>query len=116
MENTMRYAVMIAAPADAADDLSPEEIAGVIRDYQTLLADPRVVIHGQLQPVETATNVRVVDGKTLVTDGPFADTKEVLGGFAVIDAANLDDVLQFAARIPAASRCGVVEVRPIVER
>ena len=69
----------------------------------------------QLQDAETATTVRVRDGETLTTDGPFAETKEQLGGYYLIDCGSLDEVIEFAARIPAAER-GVVEVRPVVER
>jgi hypothetical protein len=65
-----------------------------------------------LQPVTTATSVRVRDGKTLLTDGPFAETAEQLGGYYLIEAANLDDATAIAARIPGA-RAGTIEVRPI---
>jgi hypothetical protein len=111
----MRYALMICAPPDHADALTDAEREAVVRDYSALTGDPRNVAHAQLQPVDTATSVRVVDGKLLVTDGPFADTKEVLGGFALIEAANLDEVIELAAGIPAARMGGVVEIRPIVE-
>jgi hypothetical protein len=67
-----------------------------------------------LQPTRTATTVRVRDGKTLVSDGPFAETKEQLGGFYVIDARDLDDAIAIASRIPPA-RWGTIEVRPIWE-
>lgn len=67
-----------------------------------------------LYPTSTATSVRVRDGRTLVTDGPFAETREQLGGYYLIDAANLDEALSIAERIPAARR-GTIEVRPIVE-
>jgi hypothetical protein len=67
-----------------------------------------------LQPVETATSVRVAGGRTLVTDGPFADTKEVLGGFCLIEAADLDEAIELAARVPAVRLGGVVEIRPVV--
>jgi hypothetical protein len=60
--------------------------------------------------------VRVVDGRTLMTDGPFADTKEVLGGLCLIEVADLDEAIEFAARIPAARFGGTVEVRPVVPR
>ncbi len=65
-----------------------------------------------LQPISTATSVRVRDGKTLLTDGPFAETAEQLGGYYLIEAANLDDATAIAARIPGA-RGGTIEVRPI---
>jgi hypothetical protein len=67
-----------------------------------------------LQPVTTATSVRVRDGKRLVTDGPFAETREQLGGYFLIDAENLDTAIDIAARIPG-SRWGTVEVRPVIE-
>ena len=70
----------------------------------------------QLQPVHTATTVRVQDGEALLTDGPFADTKEVFGGYYLIDVDGLDAALAFAARIPSARLGGSVEVRPVVER
>jgi hypothetical protein len=69
----------------------------------------------QLQDADTATTIRVRDGETLTTDGPFAETKEQLGGYYVIDCGSLDEAIEFAARIPAAER-GAVEVRPLVER
>jgi len=82
--------------------------------FAALADDPRCVGKAQLQPAETATCVRVAGGRTLMTDGPFADTKEVLGGFALIEAANLDEAIELAARIPAVRLGGVVEVRPVV--
>jgi hypothetical protein len=67
-----------------------------------------------LHPIATATSVRVRDGKRLVTDGPFAETREQLGGFFLIDAADLDNAIEIAGRIPGA-RLGTVEVRPVLE-
>jgi hypothetical protein len=67
-----------------------------------------------LQPVSTATSIRVRDGKRVVIDGPFAETREQLGGFFLVDAKDLDEALEIAARIPAA-RKGTVEIRPAVE-
>jgi hypothetical protein len=66
-----------------------------------------------LQPVSTATTVRVRDGKTLTTDGPFAETREQLGGYYLIEAANLDEAIGIAAKIPSAS-LGSIEIRPIM--
>ena len=68
----------------------------------------------QLQPIATATSVRVRDGKELITDGPFAETHEQLGGYFLIEAKNLDEATAIAARIPSA-RTGTIEVRPLVE-
>jgi hypothetical protein len=69
---------------------------------------------GPLHPVSTATSVRVRDGKRLVTDGPFAETREQLGGYFMIDVENLDDAIGIAARIPGA-RKGTIEIRPVLE-
>jgi len=67
-----------------------------------------------LQPVSTATSVRIRDGKRLVTDGPFAETREQLGGYFLVDAKDLDEAIGIAARIPGA-RKGTVEIRPVIE-
>jgi hypothetical protein len=85
-------------------------------DFLALTDDARYVGGAQLQSAETATCVRVTGGRTLMTDGPFADTKEVLGGFALIEAANLDEAIELAARIPITRLGGVVEIRPVVPR
>jgi hypothetical protein len=80
-----------------------------------LREEPGFLDGGQLQPVHTATSVRVGNGQTLVTDGPFAETREVFGGYYIFDVEDLDRALGLAARIPAARLGGVVEVRPLVE-
>jgi hypothetical protein len=84
------------------------------RAYTTELQEKGVFVGGaQLQPTATATTVHVRDGEQIVTDGPFADTKEQLGGYYVIEAESVDDALEWAARIPSA-RLGRIEVRPLV--
>jgi hypothetical protein len=85
-------------------------------EYVALTSDSRYVDSAQLQPVETATTVRVQEGRTLTTDGPFADTKEVFAGYYVLEAEHLDEAIELAARIPAARLGGAIEVRPLVER
>ena len=75
-----------------------------------------LVAAGRLHPTTTATTVTAISGETELTDGPFAITKEVLGGYYLIEADNLDAALELAARIPAARRGGAIEVRPVVER
>lgn len=112
----MQYALMIYARPGIDEDLSDAEREAVRAEYVALEEDARCVRAAQLHPAEMATSVRVVGGRTLVTDGPFADTKEVLGGFCLVEAANLDEVLEMAARIPAARFGGTVEVRPVVPR
>jgi hypothetical protein len=81
---------------------------------QQLKSDGQFLAGSQLQPTSTATSVRVRDGKRLVTDGPFAETREQLGGYYLVDAKNLDEAIGIAARIPSA-RIGTIEVRPVVE-
>jgi hypothetical protein len=112
----MQYAVMVYVEPGYEEQLSDVEREALYAEYAVLADDPRCVGVAQLQPGEAATSVRVVGGRTLMTDGPFADTKEVLGGFCLIEAADLDEVLELAARIPAARLGGVVEVRPVVRR
>jgi Uncharacterized protein conserved in bacteria len=112
----MRYAVMIYAKPGYDEALSEVEREAAYAEYLALADDARCVSVAQLQPADTATSVRVVGGRTLMTDGPFADTKEVLGGFCLVEAADLDEVLELAARIPAARLGGTVEVRPVVQR
>lgn len=79
-----------------------------------LHAKGQYIVSAPLHPVATATSVRVRDGKRLVTDGPFAETREILGGFHLIDVANVDEAIAIAARHPGA-RHGTVEVRPVME-
>jgi hypothetical protein len=112
----MQYAMMFYAEPGYAEALPEAERAAVLAEFAALLDDPRCVTAAQLQPAETATCVRVAGGRTLMTDGPFADTKEVLGGFCLIEAANLDEVLELAARVPVTRHGGVVEIRPVVTR
>jgi hypothetical protein len=112
----MQYALLINVKPGSFADLTPEQQAAISAEYYAIADDPRCVGGEQLQGIETATTVRVQDGQTLVTDGPFADTKEVFGGYYVFEADSLDAVLAVAARIPAARMGGGVEVRPLVER
>jgi hypothetical protein len=112
----MQYAMMIYAEPGYAEALPDAEREAVLAEFAALLDDGRCVTAAQLQPAETATCVRVAGGRTLMTDGPFADTKEVLGGLVLVEAANLDDVLELAARVPVTKFGGIVEVRPVVAR
>ncbi|WP_053203511.1 YciI family protein [Jiangella muralis] len=110
----MQYALMFYAEPGHEAELSDAERAAVRAEYEALRGDRRFLSGAQLQPAETATSVRVAGGRTLLTDGPFADTKEVLGGICLIEAANLDEAIELAAAIPVARHGGVVEVRPLV--
>ena len=96
--------------------LSEDEQRQVFADYQGINETPGVESGVQMQPPDTATTVRVADGKTLTTDGPFVETKEALGGYLFFEADDLDAAIELAARIPAARLGGAIEVRPLVER
>jgi hypothetical protein len=112
----MQYALAIYVEPAYLEALPDAEREAVYAEFLALPDDARWVGGVQLQPAETATCVRVEGGRMLMTDGPFADTKEVLGGICMVEAANLDEAMELAARIPAARFGGVVEVRPVVQR
>jgi hypothetical protein len=94
--------------------LSEDEQNAISQEYFAISGAPGVTGGDQLQPATTATTVRVQDGRTLTTDGPFAETKEELGGYYLMEADDLDSALEIAARIPAARLGGAIEVRPVV--
>ena len=100
---------------EAWSRLSEEEQQQVYADYQAINKTPGVTPGQGLQPAETATTVRVEDGQTLTTDGPFVTVKEALNGFLTYEADDLDAAIELAARIPAARMGGAIEVRPIQE-
>jgi hypothetical protein len=114
-EPQMQYALLIYSKPGAAEALSAKEREANHREYLDIKKLPGVVGGASLHPVETATTVRVQDGQTLVTDGPFADTKEVFGGFYLIEADDLDQATELAARLPAARLGGSVEIRPVID-
>jgi len=107
----VKYALLIYSNEDGGPP-NPE----ITAEYMAINELPGTVGGAQLQPAATATTVRVENGSTLTTDGPFAETKEVLGGFYLFEADDLDAALDVAARVPAARMGGSVEVRPLVER
>jgi hypothetical protein len=119
----MKYLLMIhqgdaPTPRDpeAWAKLSEDEQRAVYADYQAINETPGVTPGVELQPAESATTVRVEEGKTLTTDGPFVTVKEALAGWLVYEADDLDAAIELAARIPAARLGGAIEVRPLVER
>jgi hypothetical protein len=114
----MKYLLQIYSnfASDEFERLPADEQEAIVGDYVAIEQSPGVIGGNQLQPVETATTVRVQDGETLLTDGPFVDAKEHLGGYFLVDVDDLDRALAIAARIPAARMGGAVEVRPLVER
>ncbi|MGN6255162.1 MAG: YciI family protein [Solirubrobacterales bacterium] len=97
------------------DELSAEEQGAVYAAYQEINGDPRTTPGVRMEPPETATTVRVADGETLTTDGPFAETKEAIGGYFFLEADDLDAAIEMAAKVPAARLGGAVEVRPLAE-
>ncbi len=117
----MKYMLLIhqgTTPTPQTDDwknLSEAEQGAVYAAYKALNETPGVTPGLGLQPPETATTVRVQDGRTLTTDGPFAEIKEAIGGYLLFEADDLDAAIEVAAGIPAASMGGAVEVRPIAE-
>jgi hypothetical protein len=110
----MKYALLIYTNPDEMAGMDDAEAEAVTAEYYAIRDEPGCVGGGHLQPVETATTVRVQDDKTLTTDGPFADTKEVFGGYYLFDLDNIDAAIELAARVPAARLGGSVEVRPLV--
>ena len=114
----MKYLLQIYPPAarEELERMPEEERQAIVEEYLAIGRSPEVIGGEQLQPIETATTVRVENGETLLTDGPFVDAKEHLGGFCLVQADDLDAALDIAARIPAARMGGAVEIRPLVER
>jgi hypothetical protein len=118
----MKYMLLIhqgTAPTPRSPDewatLSEDEQNAVYADYKAINETPGVSPGLQLADPETATTVRVQDGKTLTTDGPFVELKEAIGGYLLLEADDLDAAIALASRIPAARLGGAIEVRPIAE-
>ncbi len=114
----MRYLLMICTDENAIGALSPEEGSAMLADYAAFgeeMSRRGVLKSGErLRPTTDATTVRVRAGELLVADGPFAETKEQVGGYYLVDCGDLDEAIEVASRIPAASH-GTIEVRPIWE-
>jgi hypothetical protein len=113
----MQYMLLIYNDPHGWDSLSDDERGAIYNAYGTftaeLQASGKMVAGDALQAIDTATSVRVRDGETLTTDGPFAETKEVLGGYYLIDVDTLDEALEWGAKVPGA-QYGTIEVRPVV--
>ena len=114
----MQYMLLIYGDEKAWNRLSEDEIKATMQaygEYSKELADSGAMRGGsELAPVSTATTVRVRNGKALTTDGPFAETKEQLGGYYLIEVANLDEAIKWAAKVPSAA-FGSIEIRPQTE-
>lgn len=113
----MKYMLLInqGTALEVQDALPSDEKATVWRDYQAINETPGVTPGVRMASPDSATTVRVEDGRTLTTDGPFVETKEALGGYLFVEADDLDAAIDLAARIPAARYGGAVEIRPLVE-
>ncbi len=115
----MRYMLLIYSNEHATEEMSPEEEDRIKAGHRAVMEETsrRGLFKGAepLEPTRTATTVRIQNGKTLVTDGPFAETKEQLAGYYILDCKDLDEALEWAAKIPTAcgGGAGCVEVRPI---
>ena len=115
----MKYMLLIQSGSpvwERFNAMAEEEQKAILGEYLAIGDAPGVLAGHQLQPADTATTVRVDDGRTLTTDGPFIEAKEELGGYFLYEADNLDAAIDMAARVPAARMGGAVEVRPVVER
>jgi hypothetical protein len=111
----MEFLALIHASDDGWNELSDEERQTVYKRYMEFSDRPEVVGGAELQETNTATTIRVRNGDSVVTDGPYAEVKEALGGFFILEAESIDDACKLAAEIPAAER-GAIEVRPIYVR
>jgi hypothetical protein len=114
----VKYMMLINLGPKARDwqSLPEDEQKAIVAGWQALNATPGVTPGNQLQSPDTATTVRVQDGRTLTTDGPFVEVKEALGGFLLFEADDLDAAIELAAKIPTARMGGAIEIRPVVER
>jgi hypothetical protein len=111
----MKYMLLIYLEEDALNQSEREDCYRKSTELaHELKSNGQFLASSPLQPVATATSVRIREGKRLVTDGPFAETREQLGGFYMVEAKNLDEAIGIAGRIPAA-RVGTVEIRPLIE-
>lgn len=111
----MKYMLLIYADEQVRSDAEREQCYQESAQFaHELESKGQYIAASPLQPVATATSIRMRDGKPFVTDGPFAETREQLGGYFLIDAKNLDEAIDIAARIPAGQK-GTVEIRPVLE-
>jgi hypothetical protein len=114
----VKYLLLIYDDESVWSSMSEEDSQAIMGEYfaysEKVFGAGAAKAGDALQPTATATTVRVRDGQTLTTDGPFAETKEQLGGYYLLDVANLDEAIEWASRIPSA-RWGSIEVRPLME-
>ena len=111
----MKYMLLVYDNPANWTDVTEEQMKGLYGEYAAVSNDPATVDSNQLAPTDTAKTVRVKNGETLTTDGPFAETKEHLGGYYLVEADSIDAAVKIGARIPSARMGGSVEVRALVE-
>jgi hypothetical protein len=111
----MQFLALIHANENGREALSDDERQAVYQRYMEFSENDKVVVGAELQSTSAATTVRVRDGDRLVTDGPYAEVKEALGGFFILECDSIDEACQLAAGIPAAEH-GAVEIRPVYVR
>ena len=112
----MQYMLLVYDDPAEWGSVSEKEMQGLYQEYAAVAQDKATKHSAQLHPTESAKTVRIKNGETLVTDGPFAETKEALGGYYVIEADSAAEAEKIAARVPSARLGGTVEVRPVVQR
>jgi hypothetical protein len=110
----MKYALLVYTKPGSFESLNEQEQHQVHGQYMAVSQAAGILGGEQLAPLSTATTVRVNDGQTLVTDGPFADTKEIFGGYYVLEAENIDRAIEVAAQVPSTWMGGSVEIRPLI--
>jgi len=115
----MRYLLLIYSEEKVKEKWSEQQKGAIFKEYgeftESIRRSGALLAGDPLQPTSTATTVRAKNGKAISTDGPFAETKEQLGGYYMVEAKNLDEAIALAARIPAVRYGGSIEVRPIME-
>jgi hypothetical protein len=111
----MQYMLLVYDDPSAWPEVSEDEMSAIYSEYRAVGEDKATKHSAQLQGTEAAKTVRVANGSTLVTDGPFAETKETLGGYYLVETDSIDEALKLAAKIPSARLGGSIEVRPLLE-
>jgi hypothetical protein len=111
----MKYLLLVYDVPAEWENVTEEQMQGLYEEYGAVAKHPATLGSAQLKPVETAKTVRIKSGETLVTDGPFAETKEQLGGYYLVEADSIDDAVAIGAAIPSARLGGSIEVRELVE-
>jgi hypothetical protein len=111
----VKYMLLVYDDPAQWADMTEEQMQSLYPEYAAVSQNPATVSSAQLKPVTTARTVRIKGGETLVTDGPFAETKEQLGGYYLVETDSIEDAEKIAAQIPSARLGGSVEVRPLGE-